>query len=140
MKLLLVLLFLSLQASLDTAHAAKPLDEYLTTKDADFREITVRKALEQIFDQMGNSYSIVIPANDPELVKSFEEAKITLKLKAGIPYEELIRQVFLCGGFNYKYDGMVWRVLNEEQACIELSEFWTRTFRITKKEYEALGM
>jgi hypothetical protein len=140
MKFIIGLFILNMQISLVVAHEMKPLDKYLTKKDTDFKEVTVRKALEDIFEQMDNPCSLLLPANDPELVEAFEGAKITLKLKAGIPYEELTRQVLLCGGFSYKYDGEIWRVLNRDQACIDLADFWTKTYRLTKKELSALGL
>lgn len=85
---------------------------------------------------METPYSIVLPANDPEIVKSFEDAKVTLRVSAGVPYEELVRHVLQSVGLNYKIDGVILRIVTVEQQ----PEIWTKTFRISKKEYEALGM
>ena len=145
MKFIVIAVVLNFLVSMEMVYACKSegdkgLEGFLTKKEVNFKEATIKEAVEGVLGQMGVPYIIIIPTGDEKLGKIYRENKITLKMSAGVPYEEVIRQIFICGGLPFNRNGTTWRVLTEEQASLELSDLYTRTVRITDEECKELGM
>lgn len=94
-----------MQVSMGFPQKVKSMDEGVTTKEIKFLELSVKEALEQVLKQVDIPYTIIVPTGDKDVAKLFEQNKITLKLFKGIPYDEVIRQIFVCGGLGVKRGG-----------------------------------
>ena len=63
-----------------------------------------------------------------------------MRINSGVPYDELLRQIVMMGGFSIHRKGSSWIVRKYLVDHQDTHELWSQSHRITKPEAKALGL
>ena len=125
---IIYLIITGLLVSLLNAQSNKFIDDLLTKEKLEFTELSLEDSLAKVFELSGIGYSIKF--EDEELRKKFNKTNLIFTFNAGVPYEQLIRDMFKAAILNVQRNGLVWTIMKEPNSKPE-TVLLTRIYPIT---------
>ena len=134
---IIYLIITGLLVSLLNAQSNKFIDDLLTKEKLEFTELSLEDSLAKVFELSGIGYSIKF--EDEELRKEFNKTNLIFTFNVGVPYEQLIRDMFKAATLNVQRNGLVWTIMKEPDSNPE-TVLLTRIYPVTNEAASVLKL